>query len=411
MRNQAMLLSALIASILLLISGNAFLMTLLGVRLSLERLNPATIGWIMAAYSAGFVIGTLYANRVIARVGHIRAFAAFAAITAAVALMHPLWLNAFWWGALRLTSGAAMAGLLLVLESWFSSRATNSNRSTLFAVYLVTSYLGSASGQLLINLGDPLSFKLFSISALLLIAALIPLALTRLPAPALEQIHHFPLRRLIHTAPLAFTASLLAGLVIGSFYALAPLYAERTGLGLGALSTFMFASILAAMGCAWPLGRLCDRFERRKVLFWIALGAALSSAGVALFGHLDLRLLLLGSLPFMGLAAGIYPIAVAILNDRIDSHHIVSASAGLLLAYGLGSCLGPLVSSLLMSISEPGALFATLAAALLGLALVTRYWMRHVDPLPVSAQEEFVIVPATSPVIAEIDPRNESFHE
>ena len=87
MRAQLLPLTALIASTLLLVGGNAFLMTLLGVRLSIERFEPAVIGWVLVCYSVGFVIGTLYANRVIARVGHIRAFAAFAAAAAAVALL------------------------------------------------------------------------------------------------------------------------------------------------------------------------------------------------------------------------------------------------------------------------------------------------------------------------------------
>jgi MFS family permease len=412
MRSQLILLSALIASILLLISGNAFLMTLLGVRLSLERLEPAWIGWVLVCYSIGFVLGTLYTNRVIARVGHIRAFAAFAATAAAVALLHPLWLNGFWWALLRLLSGVAMAALLVVVESWFSSRATHSNRGTLFAVYLVAYYLASAGGQLLINLGDPQSFKPFSIAALLLILALIPLALTRLPAPSMEQIQHYPLRQLLHSAPLAFTTALLSGTVISAFYAMGPVYAERIGLTLGELSLFMAAAVVAAMLCVWPLGRLCDRYERRTVLMWTALGASLFSMLAALAGAFGLLPLLLTSAPFMGLAAALYPVAVAILNDRIDSHYIVAASAGLLLAYGIGSCIGPVLSSTLVSLFGPAALFAGNAAVLLVLVFVSRYWISHVQPLPVAEQEHFVpTTPAATPVIAEIDPRNQSFQE
>ena len=44
-------LSALILSIILLVSGNAFLMTLLGIRLSIEAISPDIIGWILVCYS------------------------------------------------------------------------------------------------------------------------------------------------------------------------------------------------------------------------------------------------------------------------------------------------------------------------------------------------------------------------
>lgn len=411
MRAQLLPLSALIASILLLVSGNAFLMTLLGVRLSIERFEPALIGWVLVCYSVGFVVGTLYANRVIARVGHIRAFAAFAATAAVVALLHPLLVSAPLWALLRLLSGLAMAALLVVVESWFSSRATSENRGTLFAIYLVVYYLAAAGGQLLMNLGPPESYKPFSIAALLLTLAVIPLALTRLQAPPLEQVHHLPLLHLLHRAPLAFTTALISGVVISAFYAMGPIYADRVGLSLPQLSWFMAAAVLAAMAFAWPLGRLCDRFERRTVLLWIALGAALASAATALLGALGPQPLIASNALFMGLASALYPVAVAILNDRIDSHQIVAASAGLLLCYGIGSCFGPVASAALVSWLGPPALFAGNAIALLALALISRYWIAHVRPLPVAAQEHFVATtPATTPVIVEIDPRNPDFH-
>ncbi len=410
MRTQLLAISALILSILLLISGNAFLMTLLGVRLSLEGMEPALIGGILVCYSIGFVVGTLCANRVIARAGHIRTFAAFAAIAACAALLHPLWINAIWWALLRALSGIAMATLLVVVESWFSSRATNANRATLFAIYLVAFYLATASGQLLINAGDPQSFKLFSIVALLLTLALIPLALTRLPAPALDHVHHLSLSQLYQKTPLAFTASLISGIVISAFYSMAPVYAHLTQRSLEELSIFMATAVIAAMLCAWPIGKLCDRYERRTVLLWIAIGAAAASLAAAVSGTLALPLLLVCGGIFMGLAAAIYPVAVAIVNDRIDSHYIVAASGALLLAYGIGSCIGPLLSSLLVSMIGATGLFFGNALVLLVLAVISRYWIQHIEPLPVAAQEHYIpATPATTPAITEIDPRNEAF--
>lgn len=60
-------LSALILSIVLLVSGNAFLMTLLGIRLGIEQVAPDIIGWVLVCYSIGFVLGTLYVHRIIGR--------------------------------------------------------------------------------------------------------------------------------------------------------------------------------------------------------------------------------------------------------------------------------------------------------------------------------------------------------
>ncbi|WP_245748790.1 hypothetical protein [Oceanisphaera psychrotolerans] len=65
-------LSSLIISVFLLMGGNTFVMTLLGVNLGLKGVEPTLIGSIMVCYSVGFVFGSLYGPKVIQRVGHIR---------------------------------------------------------------------------------------------------------------------------------------------------------------------------------------------------------------------------------------------------------------------------------------------------------------------------------------------------
>src|SRR5690554_7022592 len=130
---------------------------------------------------------------------------------------------------------------------------------------------------------------------------------------------------------------------MGSFYALGPVYATLVGLDVGRTSTFMASAIIAAMILAWPLGRVCDRFDRRRVMFWVALTAAAAALGVALTGTVSLALLTVLVGLFTGLTATLYPIAVAITNDRMDSNRIVAASATLLLSYGIGSVIGPVV--------------------------------------------------------------------
>lgn len=63
MQRTIVSLSSLIVSIILLVMGNAYLMTLLGLRLSIEDLSAGVIGWILAFYSIGFVAGTLPSTR------------------------------------------------------------------------------------------------------------------------------------------------------------------------------------------------------------------------------------------------------------------------------------------------------------------------------------------------------------
>ena len=405
-------LSALILSIVLLVSGNAFLMTLLGIRLSIEEISPDVIGWVLVCYSIGFVLGTLYVHKIIGRVGHIRAFAVFAAMAAVTALMYPMAISMVFWAVLRVLSGFSIAGVLVVIESWFSSRATNANRGALFAVYQIVFYLSAAGGQLIVNVGDPANFLPFSLAAMLLTLALIPLSLTRMEAPVIEQASRMSVFKLARESFSGVAGALICGVMIGGFYALGPVYATLVGLDVARTSTFMASAIVAAMLLAWPLGRLCDRFDRRRVMFWVAVAASASASGVAVLGAGNLAILTLLVGLFTGLSATIYPIAVAITNDRMDSNRIVSASATLLLSYGIGSVIGPIAMAELISVLGPAGLFYGNAGFLLVLAVITSYRISHTEDVPVEEQEHFVpAMPETSPVLTEMDPRNTEFHE
>ncbi|MBB5321845.1 MFS transporter [Marinobacter oulmenensis] len=405
-------LSALIMSIVLLVSGNAFLSTLLGIRLSIESVAPDVIGWVLVCYSIGFVLGTLFVQKIITRVGHIRAFAVFAAMAAVAALMYPMAVSSMFWAILRILSGFSIAGVLVVIESWFSSRATNTTRGALFAVYQIVFYLSAAGGQLIINVGDPANFMPFSLAAILLALALVPLSLTRMEAPVIEPAPRMSVFKLARESFSGVAGAVICGVMIGGFYALGPVYATLVGLDVARTSTFMASAIVAAMLLAWPLGRLCDRFDRRRVMFWVGLLAALSAVGVALLGALNLVLLTILVGLFTGLSASIYPIAVAITNDRMESHRIVAASATLLLSYGVGSVIGPVVMAKLMDLLGPSGLFYGNAGFLMVLALITSYRISHTDDVPVADQEHFVAaMPETSAVLTEMDPRNTEFQE
>ena len=116
---------ALLGAVALLLAGNGLLATLLALRANAAGFALEITGLVLAFYHLGFILGSLQAGRFIARAGHIRAFAAFAAIASSAALAHVLVVTPPAWMALRFLSGAAMAGLFMVTESWLNERATN----------------------------------------------------------------------------------------------------------------------------------------------------------------------------------------------------------------------------------------------------------------------------------------------
>lgn len=402
---------ALISSIVLLVSGNVFLTTLLAIRLSSESVPADTIGWVLVCYSVGFVLGTLYVQKIIAGVGHIRAFAVFAAIAAVTALIYPMTISMLLWAALRVLSGFSIAGVFVVIESWFSSRATNANRGSLFAIYQIVFFMAAACGQLFVNIGDPTNFLPFSLAAILLALALVPLSLTRMKAPRIEQTRRISVVILARESVSGVAGALTGGALISSFYAMGPVYATLVGLDVARTSTFMASAIVTAMLLAWPIGRLCDRFDRRRLMFWVALVTAVIAAAIGLLSITHLPLLTLLVALSIGLSATLYPTAVAITNDRMNTTHIMATSATLLLTYGIGSMIGPIVMAQLINLLGPEGLFLGNAGFLLLLAAITGYHINQTKDVPVEEQEHFVsTIPEASPILAKLDPRNDQFH-
>ena len=404
---------ALFCSVGLLVLGNGFLMTLLGVRLSLAEVDARFIGGLMVGYSVGFVLGTLYASKIIQRVGHIRVFAVFCAILGIAALSYPLSESIILWLVLRAIGGFAMAGLLIVTESWFSAIATNENRSTIFSLYQICFFLATSLGQLLMLLGDSQNFFLLNLAAAILIAALIPLGLTRMQTPHLENVERLSLKKVFAVSPLGLIATFMSGVIVSSFYGVGPLFAKLVGLTVNQIAWFMSLSVFAAMLFAWPVGWLCDRVDRARMMLYLTASAACFSLLLCfelVVQHVWLVMLI--NALFMAVVAAIYPVGVALMNDRISHDQIISASATLLLSFGVGSCIGPAISSVLMEMAGASGMYIGNTVLLLMLCAYTKYRLGMGLTVAVENQEHFVVTtPNASAVINELNPLNDQFEE
>jgi MFS family permease len=96
----------------------------------------------------------LLAPRLVRRVGHVRAFGAFAASGAIIALLTGLMIERILWIVLRAATGFVMAGAFMVIESWLNERATNENRGTVFGLYMMVTYASIMGGQMVVAFGD-----------------------------------------------------------------------------------------------------------------------------------------------------------------------------------------------------------------------------------------------------------------
>ena len=398
--------SPLLSAVVLVGLGNGLFFTLLGMRMSIEGVASAMIGLVGSAYFAGMLAGTLFCERVIRRVGHIRAFTVFAAVSAAAAILHTL-LPAPWvWALLRAAKGFAMAGYFMVAESWLQFEATNETRGRIFAFYILAHTAGAGLGPLLIIVADPTGYELFAVASILYSTALLPVALTTRSNPALGPSARFGIRDLFAVSPVAVVGAFAVGLAIGAFSALGPVYAERIGLTAVFVSFFMMAPRLGGFVMQYPVGMLSDRFDRRHVMLSLTLAAAAMAAVFAGAGGASLPLALLVLSALYGAASQpIYSIVVAHANDHVGTENFVATSAGLLFAHGVGASAGPTLAAGAMAGLGPTGLFVYIAAILAVFSGFIVYRMRRRAPLPMDRQGEFVMTARNAPTVSLLDPR------
>ncbi len=391
---------SVLVSAAFLLSGSGLLATSLGIRLASDGRSLGLAGLVVSAFAVGLVLGSWRAHRVIEKVGHIRAFAGFCALAAAAALGISLVESPPLWALLRVLQGFVMGGCYLVIESWLGGSTTPERRGRVLAAYITVSQVALAFGQLLVTWGS--ASTALSLAALSFALALVPVAWTRTAPPKLSEAAGLGLFEVVGRAPLAAAGCFVSGCTVGSLLNLGAVFATALGANVDQAAAFISSAVLGGLALQWPVGFLADRWDRRLLIELIAVatvgGATLvlwaSALPLATWGASALALggFVLGAACFV-----LYPVSVAHAHDRVSSGDSVSASAAMVLAYGVGSAAAPLVLSGVLELAGPRAL--PLGIALVNAALGVLSLVRLLQRLG-RARRRVAFAPVALPQVA-----------
>jgi MFS family permease len=362
--------------------GNGYLATVITLRLDAAGQSPVVIGWVSSAYFIGLALGAMLNDRLLLRIGHIRAYGSFASLVAVTVLLQGLVDHPWAWFLLRLIGGWATVGVYLVIESWLLTAGEQKVRGRLLALYMISLYAAGVLGQLLLGvteaMGGPASFMVIAMLASL---SVLPMAMIPRVSPLIEKAEPLSPLRLITLTPTGVMGSFGSGIAVAAVYSLLPLYLQRIGLPVDRVGQMMAVVVLGAMLLQYPVGRWSDRHDRQMVLIGIGAFCTLISAAVL---WLPMNLWILAGLLFLlgGGVFSLYPVAVGHAADRAPAGALVRMSQGLLLINAIGSALSPpLISPVMATLGDAG-LFWSFGA--LGLFLVAFFgWRRSVRPAPV----------------------------
>ncbi|MCT8973241.1 MFS transporter [Microbaculum marinisediminis] len=394
----------------ILLAGNGVQGTMIALRGSIAGFDPWLIGLMGTSYFGGFIVACVYAPRLVEAVGHIRTFAALAAIASAGTLALVLIVDAWAWIVLRFAMGFCFSGLFTVMESWLNASAEKTDRARVLSIYRLID-LGAVTGaQYLIPAFGAGGFELFAIVAMFFALSLVPVAVADRTLPAPPEAFRFDLRTVWRISPLASIGCVTIGMTNSSFRLIGPLYAQDMGLDVAQIATFMGAGIVGGAALQMPLGIFSDKLDRRWTLLAATTGAVLAGIYLTTAQVGAAWQLYLGIFLFGAFALPLYSLSAAHANDLAAPGQYVLLAAGLTFFFAIGAMAGPLFSSWVMEQYGAASLFVFTSIVHGSFVVVALWRIAAGQRIPRTARTRFVALLRTSPAIFRLAERTEKRH-
>jgi MFS family permease len=386
-----------VVSLCILTLGNGFFTTLTTVQLSNMQLSTVMIGIISASYFAGMMLGSFFSQSIIAKVGHIRAYCVFAALMSISCMFQGIIDNTFIWAILRFIAGYSLAGLFIVIESWCIAGVEEQYKGRIMGFYLFAFYLAQSASQLFLKIEYNPELIAFCVISALACISIIPVCLTRFKTPQPESPEFVSPKKYFKIIPLGIIAALIAGMVLGAIYTMLPLSLKSVNLTNSEIAYIMSITIFGGMLFQLPIGKISDSFDRRIVMLAVCILVVIFSVIICIFHNSFWQLFILcffiGSVSF-----AIYPISISHASDHVDSSKTVAVISIITLFYGIGSMLGPIITTAFIDFFGGITgffLFLLVSAFVLGCYILWR--MSRKEPIENSEKVNFT---ATAPRVA-----------
>lgn len=335
---------SLMLTVVLFMLGAGYFVSFQSLVLKTNGYSEIIVGIVQSAYYAGLLLGSIKVEPFIHRLGHAKALAIFTSVSAISIMVQGLIPFPFFWVLLRFLGGFCLGGVYVVVESWLLEKSNEMNRGQILSIYLVTLYVSQACGQFLINFVDIQTLQPYIAAGLLCISSVIPILLSKAELPHFSQPIVKKISTVFKESPFGFMGCIISGMILSALYSFVPNFAQDQGLSPAYL---MSVTIFGGVLLQWPIGKLSDIFDRKKLLIVTSLTGLIPCLLMLFIPELTF-LTYVFSFVLGGLTFTLYPISLTLACEGINSNSLTSMTAVLLLAYGIGAVIGPLIAPLFM---------------------------------------------------------------
>jgi MFS family permease len=141
----------------------------------------------------------------------------------------------------------------------------------------------------------------------------------------------------------------------------------------------MSIAVVAGLKAQWPMGWISDRMPRERLILFN--GSVLTVVTLLLWGWLPIPLWLLMTVAAISGVAQftLYALAGSYANDLVTPDRRVGLSAVLLMSFGIGACIGPLLAGVLMRMTSVNMFYAFMTGCSLLLVATALYFGKKRD--------------------------------
>jgi MFS family permease len=284
-----------------------------------------------------------------------------------------------------------------VSESWLNQASNNTNRGQILSIYTAILLAGICAGQFMLNVANPREFTLFILISVMVSVAAVPILLSVITTPAIEETERVTMRHLWYRTPMGVTGIVLSQWVSSILFGMGAVYATKLNFTVYQVANFMGAMMAGGMILQYPIGKLSDMIDRRWVMGVACLFAVAFALMISRESEASIKLYILIFL-FGGCSLSLYSLVVALTNDHLRPAEIVPASGTIVLIAGLTSITGPITAVFWLKLFGLQGFFLLLAACLLLLASISIWRVLTIEALPSEYKVEITLQAATAPV-------------
>jgi len=308
--------------------------------------STLVIGVLTSIWALPFLVAAPVYTRIVGRIRAKPALLVGMSADVVCVWLFPLVPHDWAWIVLQIVSGATLGHFSLITEAWLNLFSTDRSRARVTSLYGILPAIGYALGAGIYALVGYQGYAPYLAASAAMAVGMIPILLMPQEASDIVQGGEERLRHAFGRAPLLLGVAVLAGVLEMVPWSLMQVYAidNRWPLRAAAfaLPIFYWGQVLLT----YPIGWIADRRPRRQVLLGTSAVAVLCMAAMMLLA----RTPALWAVVFLtgGIATATYTLGLAILGQRFDASHLVSANAAFMACYGLGTILGPPAVGVLM---------------------------------------------------------------